>query len=158
MDFDTLTGYDRAKWHSLAEAAKPETRLFIDGAYVDAKAGGRFATINPANGEVIAEMSEGTAEDIDIAVQAAKRAYRSGVWAKMAPRERMAVLYRFSEVLEEHAAALAVLETLDMGKPISDVIGIDLPAVCETFWWFAECIDKVEGAVTATEADVLHYI
>ncbi len=158
MDFDTLAGYDKAKWHSLAQAAKPETRLFIDGGYVDAKAGGRFATVNPANGETLAEMAEGTAEDIDIAVQSAKKAFRSGVWSRMAPRDRMAVLYRYSELLEAHAAELAVLETLDMGKPISDVIGIDLPAVCETFWWFAECIDKVEGAVTATEADVLHYI
>jgi gamma-glutamyl-gamma-aminobutyraldehyde dehydrogenase len=158
MDFDTLAGYDKAKWHSLAEAAKPETRLFIDGEYVDAKAGGRFSTVNPANGEVIAEMAEGTAEDIDIAVQSAKKAYRSGVWARMAPRDRMEVLYRFSEVLKEHAAELAVLETLDMGKPISDVIGIDLPEVSNTYWWFAECIDKVEGTVTATEAEVLHYI
>ena len=129
---------------------KLETRLFIDGKYVDAKNGGRFATINPADGEVVAEMAAGTAKDIDRAVAAATQAFKSGGWSKLAPRARMAVLYRFAELIDENAEELAVLETLDMGKPIADVVNIDLPAVVDTIRFLAECIDKVEGAVTST--------
>ena len=76
----------------------------------------------------------------------------------MEPRERMRVLYRFADLVDENAEQLAVLETLDMGKPISDVINVDLPAVCETIRFMAECIDKVDGAVTNTAADAVHLI
>ena len=148
---------EREKWHAAAAAIKPEVRLFIDGDYVDAIEGGRFETINPATGEVIAEVAAGTAADVDRAVAAALRAYRSGSWARMAPRERMEVLYRLAGLIDENSEELSVLETLDMGKPITDVTTLDMPMVIETFQYFAECIDKVESAVTATEYDVLHY-
>ena len=85
------------------------------------------------------------------------RAYREGTWARMAPRDRMDVLYRLVGLLEEHSDELSVLDTLDMGKPITDMLTLDLPMVVETFQYFAECIDKVESSVTATEYDVLHY-
>ncbi len=148
---------EKEKWHAAAAAVKPEVRLFIDGDYVDAALGGRFETVNPATGEVIAEMAEGTAEDVDRAVASALRAYRSGSWARMAPRERMEVLYRYAELIEERSEELALLDTLDMGKPITDMLTVDMPGVVETFQYFAECIDKVESTVTATEYDVLHY-
>jgi len=121
MNLATLETYDEARWRQVAGAAKQqiETRMFIDGDYVDAAHGGRFITVDPANGETLAEMSEGTAEDIDRAVAVAKRAYQSGVWSDMAPRDRMEVLYRFADLIDEHAEELAVLETLDMGKPIT---------------------------------------
>lgn len=144
-------------WHALAAEVDPEVRLFIGGEYVDAAEGGRFQSINPATGEVIADVAEGTTEDIDRAVASALRAYRSGSWARMAPRDRMDVLYRLVDLLEEHTEELSVLDTLDMGKPITDMLTLDLPMVVETFQYFAECIDKVESAVTATENEVLHY-
>jgi gamma-glutamyl-gamma-aminobutyraldehyde dehydrogenase len=160
MSLATLGSYDKAKWRSVAERARkrPATGLFIDGEYRDAAKGGRFATTNPANGEVLAEMAEGTEADIDAAVAAAKRAFRSGAWSRMAPRERMGVLYRFADLIDERAEDLAVLETLDMGKPISDVVNIDLPSVVQTFRFMAECIDKMEGAVTNTEWNVVHFV
>ena len=160
MNLATLETYDETRWRQVAGAAKQqiETRMFIDGDYVDAAQGGRFITIDPANGETLAEMSEGTAEDIDRAVAVAKRAYQSGVWSDMAPRDRMEILYRFADLIDEHAEELAVLETLDMGKPIADVVAEDLPAVIETIRFMAECIDKIEGSVTNTDKDAMHFI
>jgi gamma-glutamyl-gamma-aminobutyraldehyde dehydrogenase len=76
----------------------------------------------------------------------------------MAPRDRMEVLYRFAELIDENAEQLAVLETLDMGKPIGDVIGEDIPAVISTIRFMAECIDKIDGAVTSTDADAVHLV
>jgi acyl-CoA reductase-like NAD-dependent aldehyde dehydrogenase len=160
MSLQTVTKFDRKRWQAAAGKAQKriETRLFIDGKFTDAAKKGRFDTINPANGETIAAMSAGTAADIDRAVAAARRAFKSGSWSKLAPRARMDVLYRFAALIDEHAEELSVLETLDMGKPITDVISIDLPAVVETFKFMAECIDKVDGSVTSTEAGVLHLV
>ncbi|NND43676.1 MAG: aldehyde dehydrogenase family protein, partial [Xanthomonadales bacterium] len=160
MSQTDLHKHDAAAWRQRAAAAarKIETRLFIDGQYTDAAAGGRFETVNPATGEVIAEMSAGGSEDIDAAVAAARRAYRAGAWSRMEPRARMRVLYRFAELVEANGESLAVLETMDMGKPISDVINVDLPLVSETIRFMAECIDKVDGAVTNTAHDAVHMI
>ena len=160
MSIQAVAKHTHARWKAVAGKAqkKPETRLFIDGKFVDAKKGGRFESVNPANGEVIADVSAGTAEDIDRAVAAAKKAFKSGGWSKMAPRARMEVMNRFAALVDENAEMLAVLETLDMGKPIGDVVSIDLPAVVETIRFMAECIDKVDGAVTSTESGVVHMV
>jgi gamma-glutamyl-gamma-aminobutyraldehyde dehydrogenase len=160
MSIQTAAKYNHLKWQAVAAKArkKPETRLFIDGKFVDAKKGGRLESVNPATGEVIAEFAAGTAEDIDRAVAAALKAFKSGSWSKMAPRARMEVMNRFAARVDENAEALAVLETLDMGKPIADVVNIDLPAVVETIRFMAECIDKVDGSVTSTESGVVHMV
>jgi gamma-glutamyl-gamma-aminobutyraldehyde dehydrogenase len=160
MSLQTVAQFDRKRWQAAAGKARKriETRLFIDGKFVDAAKKGRFDTINPANGETIAAMSAGTADDIDRAVKAARRAFKSGNWSKLAPRARMEILYRFAALIDERAEELSVLETLDMGKPITDVISIDLPAVVDTIKFMAECIDKVDGSVTNTEAGVLHMV
>jgi len=160
MNLQALAEHDQGRWRAVAKTARAriETRLFIDGRFVDAVKGGRFTTVNPATGEPLAEMSAGTAEDIDRAVAAARRAFRSGNWSRLAPRQRMEILYRFAALVEQQAESLAVLETLDMGKPIADVVGGDLPAVIDTIRFMSECIDKIEGAVTSTEAGVMHMV
>ena len=160
MTLQSLSSHDAPRWAKAASATrnKLETRLFIDGQFVDAVKGGRFATVNPANGETLAQMSAGTAEDIDRAVATARRAFRAGVWSRMAPRQRMEVMYRFAALIDQNSESLALLETLDMGKPISDVISIDLPSVIDTIRFMSECIDKIEGSVTNTEAGVMHLV
>lgn len=160
MTLSTLEYYDAKRWHEAADTLKRrlETRLYINGEFVDAIDGGRFETVNPATGEVLAEMAEGTAKDVDAAVAAAKAAFRSGAWSKMAPRERMEVMYRFADLIEANAEELALLDTLDMGKPIGDMVSIDIPAMLETIRFMAECIDKVEGAVTNTASDAMHFV
>lgn len=149
---------DAKDWHALAETFKPETRLFIDGKFVEAVDGQRFVTVNPANGQVIAEMARGNEKDIDLAVRAARRAYRSGVWSRMSPRGRMDVMYRIARLMEAHADEFALLDCLDMGKPISELTGGDVPFSTLTFQYFAETIDKVEGVVTSTDPSALHMI
>jgi gamma-glutamyl-gamma-aminobutyraldehyde dehydrogenase len=160
MAIEELRSYDAKRWREAAAKTRQRlaTRLFVGGAYVDAADGGRFPTIDPASGEVVAEVSEGTEKDIDAAVADARAAFRSGSWSRMAPRERMEVLYRLADLVDENAEELALLDTLDMGKPISDMVTSDLPAVVHTFRFMAECIDKVEGAVTSTPSDVVHFV
>jgi len=160
MSIEAATHFDRKHWTAAAEKLRQRlpTRHFIDGDTIDAVEGGRFATINPATGEVLAEVAAGTAKDVDAAVAAARRSFKSRVWSRMAPRARMEVLYRLADLVDENAEELALLDTLDMGKPIGDMLAADLPQVIETFRFMAECIDKVEGAVTATEKDVVHFV
>jgi len=160
MSLASIEKNNLTQWQAVATKARQqiETRLFIDGDYVDASDGGRFTTVDPSNGATLAEMSAGTGADIDMAVAAAKGAFKSGVWSRLAPRSRMEILYRFADLVDEHAEELAVLETLDMGKPISDVIAEDLPAVIETIRFMAEGIDKIEGSVTNTADDIMHMV
>lgn len=160
MSVTNIEDFNRQQWQDIADetSRQIETRLFIDGEFVDAIEGGRFATVNPANGETLAEMSAGTAADIDRAVAAAKRAFRSGVWSRMAPQDRMQILQCFADLVDANTEKLAVLETLDMGKPIADVISVDLPAVTENIRFMAAAIDKIEGTVTNTEDDVMHFV
>ncbi len=160
MSISALRQYDSTSWHGAAEKMKTgyETRLFIGGKYVDATDGGRFENINPATGEVLSEFSAGTAKDIDSAVASALKAYRSGVWSRMDPRRRMRVMYRYAQLIRDNTEQLALMDTLDMGKPISDMFNIDVPATAETIQFMGECIDKLEGAVTNTEYDVMHFV
>jgi len=160
MSLSSIAEYKLNEWQAVAKriSQRLETRLFIDGKYVDAVAGGRFATINPSNGEILAEMSEGKEQDIDLAVSVAKKAFKSGVWSKIAPRERMEVMYRFSGLVNENAEELAILDSLDMGKPISDMVNVDLPCVARTIQFMAEGIDKLEGTVTNTDNDAVHMV
>ncbi|MCZ4282270.1 aldehyde dehydrogenase [Kiloniella laminariae] len=158
MGLNALSSLTKADWQVKAQALEIKTGLFIDGCFVPSVDGNRFSTTNPVNGEVLAEMSKGSTRDIDLAVTSAQNAWRDGRWRHMPPRKRMAVLSRMADLVEANAAELAVLETLDMGKPISDVLNIDLPEVIVTLRYFAECIDKIEGTVTNTVKDALHFV
>ena len=145
-------------WHARAAALKYQTGHFIDGAHVPARAGHCFVVTNPATGQPLCEVAAGTAADIDLAVASGRRAFKSGVWRRMAPRDRMAVLTRYAGLLTANAERIALLDTLVMGKPISDMLNIDIPSAVQTFTYFAELIDKVDGAVTSTASDAFHYI
>ncbi|HLT90884.1 MAG TPA: aldehyde dehydrogenase [Woeseiaceae bacterium] len=160
MSVEAVSQRDHAYWKQVAarELERAETRFFIDGRFVDAIDGGRFESVNPATSEVITTVAAANEKDVDAAVAAARRTFRSGAWSRLAPRERMEILYRYCELIDENAEQLAVLDTLNMGKPISDMLEIDLPSVIETFRFMAECIDKIEGSVTNTEADVMHFV
>ncbi len=157
MSLQTARQHTRDDWHALAGRLRGqlETRHFIDGDWVDSVDGGRFDSVDPATGETLAEIAAGTGADIDRAVAAADRAFRSGAWSRMAPRRRMKVLQRFADLVEAHAEDLALRDTLDMGKPIGDMLSVDVPLVAETIRFMAECIDKVDGSVTNTADDQL---
>ncbi len=158
MNLEQARSLDAKALHKAAAKLKPETRHFIDGKFVASKKGKTFQTINPATGEVIAEVARGDASDVDAAVKAARKAFKSGVWSRMAPRDRMAIVYKFAKLIEENALEFALLDTTDMGKPISEMLNIDVPGAVMTFNYFGETIDKIEGQVTATAATEFHYI
>ena len=151
------TSFDTNEWHARAKRLRYETGHFIDGRHVD-PARGKFNVINPATGEPLCEVSAGTAEDVDVAVKSAKRAFAARVWSRMAPRDRMAVMANFARLIRENTEELSLLDTLSMGKPINDMVTIDVPAAARNFEYFGELIDKIDGAVTATASDAFHYI
>ena len=97
------------------------SQAFVDGAYVDAESGEAFDCVNPATGRTIAAVAACDAGDVDRAVRGARAAFESGVWSRTAPKKRKRVLIRFAELIREHRDELALLETLDMGKPIKIV-------------------------------------
>ena len=146
------------EWSAAARALRIETGLFIDGVFRDAGNGERFAAINPADGSIVADVACGTASDVDIAVASAKTAWNDGRWRHMAPRDRMAIFRRFADLVEAHAVDFALLETLSMGKPITDALTIDVPEAVVTIRYFGECIDKVAGSVTNTVHNAVHMV
>src|SRR5438270_9929874 len=102
----------------MAQITLPKTQLLIDGDWSDAADGKRFTTINPATEAPIADVALGGAADIEVAVQAAKRALDSGLWPKMTGAERGRILYRLAGILRERMDEIVLLESLDAGKPL----------------------------------------
>jgi gamma-glutamyl-gamma-aminobutyraldehyde dehydrogenase len=149
---------DTQDWHARAARLRYETRHFIDGKFVDSVARERFTVINPATGKPLCEVSAGAGADIDLAVAAAKRSFAARVWSRMAPRDRMSVMAAYSRLILENSEKFSLLDTLCMGKPINDMVTIDVPAAARNFEYFGELIDKIDGAVTATAFDAFHYI
>jgi acyl-CoA reductase-like NAD-dependent aldehyde dehydrogenase len=126
------------------------SQAFVDGAYVDAASGATFDCVSPGTGRVIAQVAACDGDDVDRAVAGARRAFESGVWSRTAPKKRKKVLQRFAALIEEHADELALLETLDMGKPIGDSRKVDVPLAAEAIAYYAEAIDKVYDEVAPT--------
>ncbi|WP_433129399.1 aldehyde dehydrogenase family protein [Micromonospora sp. CA-240977] len=124
---------------------KPSYGLFIDGTFVDPTDGGSFKSINPASEEVLAEIAEAGAADVERAVRAARTAYDK-VWGPMSGRDRAKYLYRIARLIQERSRELAVLESLDNGKPIRESRDVDLPLVAAHFFYYAGWADKLEHA------------
>ena len=120
-------------------------KMLIGGQWVAAASGKTFETLNPATGKTLAQVAEGDAEDINRAVVAARKAFESGPWPKMTPSQRGRLLWRVAELIEEHADELAMLETLDNGKPIKYSKASDVPLTADHFRYFAGWATKIEG-------------
>ena len=144
--------------HSAARKLTFETRAFISGRYVDSVSGATFETVNPATGKRLAEIAACDAADVDLAVAAARAAFERASWAGMSPRERKKVLLRFADLIEQNIPELALIETLDCGKPINDSLNVDLPDSVETLRWHAEAIDKIYDQVSPAPKDVVSMI
>ena len=141
---------DSTSWHERARTLKFRTQAFIDGRYADAASGATFDSINPGTGKLLARVAAGDEEDINRAAAAARTAFRKGVWAQLAPAKRKKILLRFADAVLAHTEELALLETLDMGKPITDSLKVDVPGVARCLQWYAEAIDKVYDEVAPT--------
>ncbi|OIN12227.1 aldehyde dehydrogenase [Oceanisphaera psychrotolerans] len=150
-----MTLHDLKYWEQLATRLDIPTGAFIDGAYVTAEDGATFTARNPATGEVLADVAACGTQDIDRAVAAARRSFNSGCWSRLSPRERKTTLLRFAGLIEQHAEELALLQTLEMGKPIADSLSFDLAETARCVAWYAEAIDKHYDEIAPT-ADNVH--
>ena len=129
---------------------QPKNKLFIDGKFVEPTSKKYFASINPATGETLAQIADANAKDVDLAVKAARKAYTK-TWSKLSGKERGRYLFRIARMIQERARELAVLETLDNGKPIKESRDIDIPLVAAHFFYYAGWADKLDYAVPGKE-------
>jgi len=136
--------------------AKP-AKLFIGGKWREAVSGKTFETINPATEEVIAQVAEGDRDDIDLAVTAARHAFETGDYPKMAARDRGRLLAKIAELILANKDELAALETLDNGKPIRESQAIDIPFAAAVFFYYAGWADKIHGETIPVAGPFLNY-
>jgi acyl-CoA reductase-like NAD-dependent aldehyde dehydrogenase len=144
------TPTSKAEWQALATNLTLEGRAYLNGAYQWAASGETFISVSPIDGRELAVIASCDQSDADQAVLAARNAFEAGIWSQLAPTKRKAVLLRFADLIEANGNELALLETLDMGKPISHARTVDVPATARAIRWTAEAIDKVYGELAPT--------
>ncbi|KIQ60610.1 MULTISPECIES: aldehyde dehydrogenase [Pseudomonas] len=149
---DLLTA---AEYAAIAKSISFASNAFIDGAFKPAIGGKTFATHNPATGAFLADIAACTVEDVDYAVSKAREAFEDGRWRLLAPGERKAVLLKFAKLLEDNRHELAVLESLDSGKPVRECQCVDVPDTIHTLRWHAEVIDKLYDHTAPVGNDAL---
>jgi 4-guanidinobutyraldehyde dehydrogenase / NAD-dependent aldehyde dehydrogenase len=137
-------------WRSRAANLSIEGRAFVDGRHVAAASGATFDCVSPIDGRVLAQVASCDVADVNAAVASARRAFDKGAWCKAPPAKRKKVLLRLAELVLAHKEELALLETLDMGKPIGDSLAVDIPAAARSINWYGEAIDKVYDEIAAT--------
>jgi acyl-CoA reductase-like NAD-dependent aldehyde dehydrogenase len=137
-------------WRARAASIRPRTQVFIDGKFAPAASGATFDNLNPATGKSLGPVASGEQADIDRAVASARAAFRKGVWVDQPPKARKKVLLAFADLLLANRDELALLETLDTGKPIGDSLAVDIPAAANCIRWYAEAVDKVYDEVAPT--------
>lgn len=140
------------------EFLKDTTGLYINGEYVEAKSGKTFNVVDPATEEVIAKVSEAQPEDVDVAVQAARKAFDEGEWTKMDAATRSHLIYKFADLLDENREELAQLEALDNGKPYEVALADDVDGTVQHFRYYAGWATKITGQTVQVSPDYLNYI
>ncbi len=151
---DLLT---RNEYEAIARHLDRPSNAFINGKFVSAN-GGVFPTINPATGEVLAEIANCDEQDVNLAVEKAREAFERGSWSKMHPSERKETMIRLVKLIKRHRKELAVLESLESGKPIKDCETIDIPETIHCLAWHAEAADKLYDQVSPSGDDALGLI
>ena len=145
-----MSNYSHDDWKALSLKLSFRNQLFINGKFVDAQSGRKFESINPATCDVLTEVAEGDAADIDLAVQAARSAFEKGSWSCAAPGDRKAVLLKLADLIRTNLEEMALLDSLDMGKLVNDAVTVDAPGSAHFFQWYAEAIDKIYDEIAPT--------
>lgn len=145
-----MSNKSRADWEQMIPDLNIPTRAIIGGQSVSSASGETFECISPIDGKTLAAVARCGAEDVDRAVAAARKTFERGDWSEMVPADRKKILKRFASLIDAHGDELALLETLDMGKPIGDSLDIDVAETADCIEWSAEAIDKVYGEVATT--------
>lgn len=146
---------NRDDWTRAAQALKCEGRSLIDGAFAPIDEMRAFVDRSPIDGRALAVVGESGEHEVDAAVSTARRSFSAGVWAGLNPRARKAVLLRWAALIRANLDELALLETLDSGKPIRDTLSVDIPGAAYCLEWFAEAIDKIGGEVVPADHHLL---
>jgi gamma-glutamyl-gamma-aminobutyraldehyde dehydrogenase len=147
-----------AHFEAVAGSLKLPGEAVIDGELVQSLSGKTFANVTPRNGHVLNHVAEGNAADIDAAVKSARRAFEDGRWRKLHYREKKRILFKLAELMERDLEKLAVLESLDVGKPISNALGGDIPNAIRTLRYYAEALDKIYGEVAPEAPDRFSFV
>jgi acyl-CoA reductase-like NAD-dependent aldehyde dehydrogenase len=150
--------YDGINWHARAGTLSPNGAALVNGRRVGAASGETFTKHSPVDGRALGQVAACDTADVDAAVAAARASFERGDWSRLPPARRKRVLTDFAARVEAAAEELALLETLDMGKPISDALAVDVPATARALRWYGEAIDKVYGEVAPTAPDALALI
>ncbi|MFI5589079.1 aldehyde dehydrogenase [Amycolatopsis sp. NPDC051758] len=145
-------------WVAAAERLSPETRPFIGGRFIESTSDTTFPSVSPRDGRVLAHIPAGSVEDVDRAVRAARESFEDGRWRDLPPRERKRILLRWADAITANTAELALLDTLEMGKPISESQRVDVAKAAETIAWYAETIDKTYDEVAPAPGNALAWI
>lgn len=145
-----MSQIDYDGWRARAAALTPEGRAFIDGAWREAASGETFLRRSPIDGRPVAEIARCAGADVDAAVAAARRSFEDGAWRRTPPEEKKATLGRFAELIRAEAETLALLETVEIGKPISNTLGVDAPSCARAVAFYAELADKLTDEIAAT--------
>ncbi|QBE64250.1 aldehyde dehydrogenase [Pseudoduganella lutea] len=149
---------DFASWHERARALSIDGRAVIDGKRVPSRTGQQFDNRSPVDGRELGPVARCGPEDVEVAVANARAAFDDGRWASLAPAKRKRILIKFADLMEQHRDELALLETLDMGKPIKYSLAVDVAGAANCIRWYGEAIDKVYGEIAPTPADSLALI
>src|ERR1041384_4403515 len=144
-----------SEWHARAAQSKPRSQVFIDGKFAPAMNGATFDNITPAPGKSLGPVAAGEQADIDRAVASGRAAFRKGAWSNQPPKARKKVLLKLAELMLAHRDELALLETLDTGKPISDSLSVDIPSAANCIRWYGEAVDKIYDEVAPTGPNAL---
>ncbi len=145
-----MLDYSHEDWKTRAAGLSFRGQAFIDGKFVDAASGRTFDSVNPATGAVLAPVAECDEEDINRAVAAGRAAFEDGRWSRMAPGDRKAVMLKLADLIRNNLEEMALLDSLDMGKLVTDAATVDAPGSAHFFQWYAEAIDKVYDEVAPT--------
>jgi aldehyde dehydrogenase (NAD+) len=152
LDFDSFWSYSDAPESSDHIKLKEKYNLFINGEFVEGKKSRTINTINPATEKPLAEFTEATSEDIDLAVKSARKAYEK-TWSKLTGKERGKYIYRIARMIQEHAKDLAIIESMDGGKPIRESRDVDVPLAAAYFFYYAGWADKLDYAFPGRKAE-----
>jgi acyl-CoA reductase-like NAD-dependent aldehyde dehydrogenase len=146
------------EWTELAKNISFRKQMFINGEYVNALSGKTFDAISPIDQSILTAISAAQSEDVDLAVKSAKQAFDSGIWRDMNPRDKKEIMLRWADLVRANYKELALLETLEVGKPIGDTSGYDALAVARNIQWYAETIDKTYDEIAPAPKSALAMI
>ena len=148
----------RDDWKGRIGGLSYRNQAFIGGKFTASLTGKTFDCVNPATGQVLTQVAACEQADVDAAVKAARAAFEKGTWANMAPAQRKRIMLKLADLMMKNREELALLETLDMGKPIAFSTTVDIPGSANTVQWFGEAIDKIYDEVAPTPGNVIAMI